>query len=78
MSPKIAFFVKSRQKERFYNDNYRYIIIPFDANASYKYSKVCNLRLYCRRLYDMLPSLAQATQLKAEYIHKNLLASSFN
>jgi hypothetical protein len=61
--------MKPRAKMSFYNDNYRYII-PFDADASYKYSNVCNLRQQSRRLYDMLPSLAQATQLKAEYIHK--------
>lgn len=72
---KSCFFCEIKVKISFYNDNSRYIV-PFDAGASYKYSNVCNLRQQSRRRYDILLSLAQTTQLNAEYIHKNLLASS--
>jgi hypothetical protein len=74
---KSCFFCEIKVKISFYNDNSRYIV-PFDADASYKYSNVCNLRQQSRRRYDMLLSLAQTTQLNAEYIHKNLLLSSLS
>ena len=75
---KSCFFCQIKANINFYYDNYRHIT-PFDADARYKYSNLCNLQFYCRRLDDMLPSLAQAIQIKAEFIaHEDLLSQALS